>query len=131
MRIVIILWMIPLVLFWGWYFLSANDMHFGYFFLTRGFHDHLFEIYGKILFLPPEDVPVALAWIFFIDTLIVFFGVAAVRWYKLWLPQTYAFLKGLVTGKKPTVSEKDAQDMPEKHTLSSTPDLIGPMQPAE
>ena len=85
MRIILILWFIPLILFWGWYGLSAHDVDLGYFFLTRGFHDHIFTIYGNILNMPAQDVPVAMAWVFFLDTLIVL-GIAALRWHKSWFP---------------------------------------------
>lgn len=101
MRVILILWIIPVVFFWGWYGLSAYNINFGLFFLTRGFHDHIFQIYGSILHMPAEDVPVALAWIFGVDTLIVF-GVAALRWYKHWLPQTFSYLKTLVVGQPET-----------------------------
>ena len=30
MRYLIALWAMPLALFWGWYFLSLNDINFGY-----------------------------------------------------------------------------------------------------
>ena len=93
MRTILILWALPIVIFWGWYGLSAYDIHFGLNFLTRAFHDQLFVIYGNIMHLPPEDVPWALAWLFTVDTLILF-GVAALRWYKKWLPQSWNWLSG-------------------------------------
>lgn len=105
MRVLLIMWIIPVVLFWGWYGLSANNMHFGWFFLTRGFHDHLFGIYGSILQMPPEEVPEKLAWVFGIDTVIVF-GIAALRWYKKWLPQTWDWIQrtfGITLPKKSRV----------------------------
>ena len=92
MRTILILWFIPVFLFWGWYGLSLNDLNFGLFFLTREFHDHLFVIYGNILHMPPEDVPVSLAWVFIVDSLIVL-GIAALRWYKAWLPQTSQYIR--------------------------------------
>jgi len=130
MRVILILWLIPVVLFWGWYGLSANNINFGLFFLTRGFHDHIFQIYGSILHMPPADVPVALAWIFGIDTLIVF-GVAALRWYKHWLPQTYAYLKRLVVGEP---SQENLEQRVENVLLHSghlKTSSTGPGHPAE
>ena len=87
MRIILILWFIPLFIFWGWYALSAYDLHMGMFFLTRQFHDHLFGIYASILHLPREDVPLAIAGVFAFDSMLVL-GIAALRWYKKWLPET-------------------------------------------
>ena len=43
MRYLIALWAIPLALFWGWYFLSLNDMTFGYLMLSRRLHDFVFQ----------------------------------------------------------------------------------------
>ena len=131
MRVIFILWLIPLVLFWGWYGLSAYDINFGYFFLSRVFHDHLFEIYGGILNMPAENVPIALAWIFAIDTVMVFFGVAAIRWYKLWLPPMYGKLKRVFTGKpQPKMLEERVEAvLARKETVKS--DLVGPAHPAE
>ncbi len=85
MRVILILWFIPLFLFWGWYALSVNDIHMGVLFLTRQFHDHLFDIYAAILHMPREDVPLAIAGVFAFDSVLVL-GLAALRWYKKWLP---------------------------------------------
>lgn len=130
MRVILILWAIPVVLFWGWYGLSAYNINFGFFFLSRGFHDHIFQIYGNILQMPAEDVPVALAWIFGVDSLIVF-GVAALRWYKHWLPQTYNYLKTLFTG---TPSKAHLETRVEDVLMRSSgvkAGSIGPVRPAE
>lgn len=99
MRTVLILWFIPVFLFWGWYALSVNDIHFGFFMFTRAFHDHLFQIYGNILHLPPEDVPEKIAWVFAIDTVIVL-AIAALRWYKKWLPQLSHFVREKLFGQE-------------------------------
>jgi len=92
MRVILILWAIPIILFWGWYGLSANNLHFGVFFLERQFHDLMFNIYSNILGVPAEDIPGWFAWIFFIDTLIIL-AIAALRWYKHWLPQIINWIK--------------------------------------
>ena len=89
MRVILILWFIPLFVFWGWYALSVNDLHMGMFFLTRQFHDHLFSIYASILHLPREDVPLAIAGVFAFDSVFVL-GLAALRWYKKWMPVRYS-----------------------------------------
>ncbi len=130
MRVILILWLIPVVFFWGWYGLSAYDINFGLFFLSRGFHDHIFQIYGSILHMPAEDVPIALAWIFGIDTLIVF-GVAALRWYKHWLPQTYRYFKQLITRKpdRKYLEHRVENVLIRAGSLKS--DSVGPVRPAE
>ncbi len=85
MRAVLILWAIPLVLFWGWYGLAVNDINFGVFFLTRDFYDRIFAVYSAILHMPAEEIPSKLAWTFFIDTLLIL-AIAAFRWRKSWYP---------------------------------------------
>ena len=55
MRYLIALWAIPLALFWGWYFLSLNDMNFGYLMLSRRLHDFVFKLYGEMLGVDPVD----------------------------------------------------------------------------
>ena len=85
MRAILILWAIPIIFFWGWYGLSANNINFGYVFLSRAFHDQIFTIYGNVLQMPAEEVPAKLAWLFFIDSLILL-AVAAFRWRKSWWP---------------------------------------------
>ena len=49
MRWLIVFWALPLGLFWGWYFLSLNDVHMGYAMFTREAHDQVFDIYSKLL----------------------------------------------------------------------------------
>ncbi|MGN6583607.1 MAG: DUF6105 family protein [Rhizobiaceae bacterium] len=57
MRIILILWAAPVGLFWGWYFLSLNDLSFGCFILSRKVHDFVFDIYGQILGVDPAEIP--------------------------------------------------------------------------
>ena len=66
MRTLLALWVAPLVLFWGWYFLSLNDMNFGYVMLSRQLHDLVFQLYGEMLGIDPAIIPgmVAKACIF-------------------------------------------------------------------
>lgn len=65
------LWAGPLVLLATWYGLSYNDMHFGFFMLTRETHDLVFEVYGAMLGIPPEDIPPLVARALVLDTGIV------------------------------------------------------------
>ena len=48
-RILVILWLSPLVLFAGWVFLSAMDWHLGLAFMTRDVHDRVFDAYRMVL----------------------------------------------------------------------------------
>ncbi|PSJ61829.1 DUF6105 family protein [Kumtagia ephedrae] len=78
MRWILILWALPLAVFWGWFGLSYYDMNFGYVMLSRGLHDLVFELYGELLGLEPATIPWLLAKAFVIDTLILF-GILAFR----------------------------------------------------
>lgn len=71
MRYMLILWALPLALFWGWFFLSFNDMHFGYVILTRDVHDIVFGLYGQILGIDPSTIPPLVAKACVVDTLII------------------------------------------------------------
>lgn len=68
MRLLLLLWALPLGLFWGWYFLSFHDINFGYLFLSRLLHDTVFRIYGDILGIEPELIPGMVAKACVIDT---------------------------------------------------------------
>lgn len=57
MRTLLLLWIAPLGLFWGWYFLSLNDMNFGYVMLSRQLHDLVFQLYGEMLGVDPAVIP--------------------------------------------------------------------------
>ena len=61
MRYLIALWAFPLVLFWGWYFLSLNDINFGYVVLSRRLNDVVFELYGEMLGIDPATIPPMIA----------------------------------------------------------------------
>jgi Family of unknown function (DUF6105) len=71
MKYVVTIWASPLVLFWGWYFLSLNDINFGTVYLTRQLHDLVFELYGGILGVDPASIPGMIAEACFFDTLLV------------------------------------------------------------
>lgn len=87
MRLILILWIIPIVVFWGWYGLSANDISMGSLFFSRAFHDHMFRLYGSMLGVPPQEVPMLIAGTFAFDTMLLV-GMSALRWHKKWFPQT-------------------------------------------
>ncbi len=65
------IWAIPLVLFWGWYFLSYYDINFGYLLLSKQGNDMVFQIYGQILGMDPKVLPWLVAKACILDTLII------------------------------------------------------------
>lgn len=71
MRYILVFWGAPLGLFWGWYFLSLNDVNFGTLFLSRRAHELVFEIYGRILGIDPEIIPPLVAKACVLDTLLI------------------------------------------------------------
>ncbi len=71
MRWVFAFWAVPMGIFWGWYFLSANDMNFGFVMLTRDVHDLLFELYGQMLGIDPLIIPGLVANACIFDTLLL------------------------------------------------------------
>ncbi|MFZ1813009.1 MAG: DUF6105 family protein [Rhizobiaceae bacterium] len=86
MRILLAMWVIPMVLFWGWYGLSAYDLSMGTAFLSRDMHDLVFHLYGQVLGIPGSEVPAMVAGACAFDTAIVF-AIAAFRWRDAWYPQ--------------------------------------------
>ena len=71
MRYVLAFWALPLVVFWGWYFLSLYNIHFGYVLLTRQAHDLLFDLYGDMIGVAGPDVPFLVAQVWVLDTLLL------------------------------------------------------------
>ena len=71
MRWVFACWALPMGIFWGWYFLSLNDMNFGYVMLTRQMHDLFFELYGHMLGIDPATIPPLVAKACILDTLLI------------------------------------------------------------
>ncbi|WP_084569593.1 DUF6105 family protein [Mesorhizobium sp. LNHC229A00] len=57
MRYIFALWAAPMALFWGWFYLSLNDMNFGYVMLSRQLHDLVFQLYGQMLGIDPATIP--------------------------------------------------------------------------
>ncbi len=78
MRYLIALWAFPLVLFWGWYFLSLNDISFGYVVLSRRLNDVVFELYGEMLGIDPATIPPMIARTCVFDSFLVA-GIIAFR----------------------------------------------------
>lgn len=112
MRKILILWAATILFFWGWHFASYYNTGPTFFF-SKAFHDHMYGVYANILQIPASEIPVKVAWVFFIDTLIVM-GIAALRWYKHWLPQSFAWIKSRL-GMKPAgniASHSDGQVHP-------------------
>ena len=60
-----------MLLLGAWYGLSYYDMSFGFFMLTRQTHDLVFQIYGNVLGIPPENLPPLVARAIAVDSLIV------------------------------------------------------------
>ncbi len=85
MRVLLVLWAVPLVFFWSWYALSANDLSFGTIFLSRQLHDVVFDLYGRTLGVPASAVPPMMAWACAFDTCLIL-AIAAFRWRARWLP---------------------------------------------
>lgn len=71
MRYVFAAWALPMVVIWGWFFLSYYDLNFGFTMLTRQVHDLVFQIYGNILGLDPATLPWLLAKACLVDTAII------------------------------------------------------------
>lgn len=71
MRTLFALWAVPLALFWGWFFLSLNDINFGYVMLSRQLHDLVFQLYGDMLGVDPALIPGMVAKACVLDTLLL------------------------------------------------------------
>ncbi|MER8749903.1 DUF6105 family protein [Mesorhizobium sp. M1050] len=57
MRYIFAFWAAPMAIFWGWFYLSANDINFGYTMLSRQMHDFFFQLYGQMLGIDPVTIP--------------------------------------------------------------------------
>ncbi len=71
MRYILLFWAAPLGFFWGWYFLSLNDISMGTHFFSRKIHDLVFNIYGNILGIEPDLIPALVAKACIFDTLLI------------------------------------------------------------
>jgi hypothetical protein len=72
MKWILFLWAMPVTLLGSWYGLSYYDMSFGVFMLTREAHDLVFQIYGHVLGIPPENLPPLVARAIVFDSFLVF-----------------------------------------------------------
>lgn len=100
MRILLILWFVPVVLLGLWYGLSVNDWNFGTRLFSREMHDLVFGLYGRVLGMQPEALPPLLARAVALDSLVVF-AIVAFRWRARWWPTVKAYLRPelLVSGQ--------------------------------
>lgn len=71
MRYIFAAWATPLVLFWGWYFLSINDINFGTPWFSRALNLAIFDLYGEVLGVDPAAIPWMIAKACVIDSLIL------------------------------------------------------------
>lgn len=129
MRIILILWALPMGFFWGWYLLSLNDLNFGTIFLSRDLHDIVFRLYGQMLGVPAGEVPGMVAGACAFDTAIVL-AIAAWRWRKDWYPQTRDFLVALLA--RPADAPEGEEDIESSFAVSEPIGLPdGSAHPAE
>jgi len=70
MRNLLTLWFAPLAVFWGWHFLSLNDV--GGIIFSRELHDRVYLIYGAILGVEPESIPGMVADALVVDSGLLF-----------------------------------------------------------
>lgn len=92
MKVFLILWIMPIILLGGWYGLSYYDLNFGFRILTRDLHDLVFAVYGNLLGIPPEEIPVlVLKAIIFDSFLVLGFIVIKRRRKQIWAAIHRAF----------------------------------------
>lgn len=85
MKVFLVLWIMPIIMLGSWYGLSYYDINFGYRILTRDLHDLVFTIYGNLLGIPPESIPMlVLKAIIFDSFLVVGFIVIKRRRKQIW-----------------------------------------------
>ncbi len=72
MRYLILFWALPMSFIWGWYFMSLNDMNLGSIYLSKEFHELVFNIYGQVLGVDPAAIPAMLAKTCIFDTFLIF-----------------------------------------------------------
>ncbi len=85
MRYLLLMWVLPIAVFGSWYGLSANDMNFGYFFLSRQMHDFFFQLYAHTLGVPAAEIPGMIASALIFDSFLVL-GIVAYKMRKSWWP---------------------------------------------
>jgi hypothetical protein len=72
MRWILIFWALPIAILGTWYGLSVNDMNFGYLILSKRMNEFVFQLYGQILGLPPQDIPGLVLRAIIADSLLLF-----------------------------------------------------------
>lgn len=72
MRWILIFWALPIAVLGTWYGLSYNDINFGYLILSRQMNEFVFQLYGQILGLPPQDIPGLVLRAIVLDSLLLF-----------------------------------------------------------
>jgi hypothetical protein len=96
MKWFLIFWAGPIAFLGAWYGLSYYDVNFGVFILSRQAHDLIFNVYGKILGMPPEAVPPLIARALATDSLFVFALLAFRKraiikaWWRQWRQRSRA-----------------------------------------
>jgi hypothetical protein len=70
MRTLIALWLAPLAVFWGWYWLSLYDLGLGSMLFGPALHAEVFTVCGSWLGIDPEALPGLLAKACLIDALL-------------------------------------------------------------
>jgi hypothetical protein len=71
MKWMLFFWALPLAILGTWYTLSYYDISFGCLILSRQMHDVVFQVYGNILGLPPQDIPPLVGEAIALDTLLL------------------------------------------------------------
>ncbi len=94
MRTLLILWLTPIVLLGTWYGLSVNDINLGTQVFSREMHDLVFKIYGNILGIDPEIIPMMVAKAIAFDSLFIL-AIIAYRLRKKWWPKFSSLFSGL------------------------------------
>lgn len=89
MRILLTLWLAPIFCLLVWYGLSYNDWNMGTTIFSRQLHDLVFGLYGKILGVDPQVIPLMAAKAIAFDSLIVL-AIIAYRLRKKWWPTVSA-----------------------------------------
>jgi len=128
---VLLLWLLPMVLFWGWFGLSASGHDFGTVFLSRELHDIVMGLYGELIGVPPSQVPWLIAQACAVDTGLVF-AIAAFRWRARWLPRLRSGVSKLKAAISAPQGEFDRWEGPAV-AEGLTPQFLpaGPARPAE
>jgi hypothetical protein len=110
MKYVLLAWATPLVLFWGWYFLSLNDINFGSIYLSRALHDLVFKLYGQMLGIDPASIPgmVAEACVFDTGLLMALWAYRRRRELNAWARARYERYFGAAPELEPAPEEPSA-----------------------